>query len=328
MRRRNFISLLGGAAAGWPLAARAQQGERMRRIGLLISTERDDREIRAQLEAFRQALRELGWTEGGNVRIDIRSAEGDADHIRTSIAELIGMSPDVLLGSGGPVTELRKGTSTIPIVFVTVPDPVELGLVSSLAQPGGNVTGFTHFELAMGGKWLELLKEISPSVRRVALLQNPEHPSWAGFQRTIKAAAQSFGVEVIPAGIHDAGEIVGAIEAFSREANGGLIVLPSPPTTLHRGLIVALAARHWLPAIYPFRYFVAEGGLISYGVDNLDMWRRSASYVNRILRGEKPADLPVQAPTKYELVINLKTAKSLGLTVPLIMQMTADGVIE
>jgi putative tryptophan/tyrosine transport system substrate-binding protein len=328
MKRREFITLVGGVAAAWPLAVSAQQPGGMRRIGVLVSSERDDRENQAQLEAFRQALRELGWREGDNVRIDIRSGEGDADRISASVAELIGMSPDVLLGSGGPVTELRKGTRTIPIVFVQVPDPVELGLVVSLAQPGGNVTGFTHFELAMGGKWLELLKEISPRVRRVALLENPEHPAWPGFLRTIKAAAPSFGVEAIPAGIHDAGEIVGAIEAFAREADGGLIVLPSPQTTMYRNLIVALAARHRLPAIYPFRYFVVEGGLISYGVDNLDLWRRSASYVNRILRGEKPADLPVQAPTKYELAINLKTAKALDLTVPLVMQMTADEVIE
>jgi putative ABC transport system substrate-binding protein len=327
MRRREFITLLGGAAVGWPLAVRAQQGERMRRIGLLISTERDDREMKAQLEAFRQALRELGLTEGGNVRIDIRSAEGDADNIRSSIAELIGMSPDVLLGSGGPVTELRKGTSTISIVFVTVPDPVELGLVSSLAQPGGNVPGsrISNWQWA-GNGWScsERFHRASAGSRYCRIQSTPRGlvSSVQSKQRRRRLAWRS------SPGIHDAGEIVGAIEAFSREANGGLIVLPSPPTTLHRGLIVALAARRRLPAIYPFRYFVAEGGLISYGVDNLDMWRRSASYVNRILRGEKPADLPVQAPTKYELVINLKTTKSLGLTVPLIMQMTADGVIE
>ena len=301
----------------------------MRRIGVLITTEQNDRENQAQLEVFRQALRELGWREGGNVRIDIRWGEGEADRISPYAADLIGMLPDVLLSSGGPaVSELRKGTRTIPIVFVQVPDPVELGLITSLAEPGGNVTGFTHFELAMGGKWLELLKEISPRIRRVALLQNPEHPAWPGFLRTIKAAAPSFGVEVIPAGIHDAGEITAAIEGFAREAGGGLIVLPSPPTGMHRNLIVALAAHHRLPAIYPYRYFVVEGGLVSYGVDNLDMWRRSASYVDRILRGDKPADLPVQTPTKFELVLNLKTAKTLGLTVPLIMQMTANEVIE
>jgi putative tryptophan/tyrosine transport system substrate-binding protein len=324
MRRRELISLLGGVATAWPLAARAQQPDRVRRIGVLATSTQE-----AQLGTFRQALRELGWTEGGNVRIDIRWGEGEADRIIAGAAELIGMSPNVLVASSpAHASELRKGTRTIPIVFVQVPDPVELGLVVSLARPGGNVTGFTHFELAMGGKWLEVLKEISPRVRRVALLQNPDHPAWPGFLRTIKAAAPSFGVEVIPAGIHDAHEIAGMIEAFAREADGGLIVLPSPQTTMHRDLIIALAARHRLPAIYPFRYMVVEGGLISYGIDNLDMWRRSASYVDRILKGEKPADLPVQAPNKFELTINLKTAKALSLTVPLIMQMTADEVIE
>jgi putative ABC transport system substrate-binding protein len=324
MKRRDFVALLSGAAAGWPLAARAQQTDRMRRIGVLITTTQE-----AQLGAFRQALRELGWTEGGNVRIDIRWSEGEADRVSAYAAELIGMSPNVLVASSPAIaSELRKGTRTIPIVFVQVPDPVELGLVVSLARPGGNVTGFTHFELAMGGKWLEVLKEISPRVRRVALLQNPDHPAWPGFLRTIKAAAPSFGVEVIPAGIHDADEIAGTIEAFAREADGGLIVLPSPPTTMHRDLIIALAARHRLPAIYPFRYMVVEGGLISYGIDNLILWRRAAGYVDRILKGEKPADLPVQAPVKFELVINLKAAKALGLEVPAQLLGRADEVIE
>ena len=271
----------------------------------------------------------MGWAEGQNIQIEIRWGEGDADRIRSYAAELVAQNPDVLVANGGPpVSEFHRLTSTIPIVFVQVPDPVELGLVTSLARPGGNITGFTHFEFTIGGKWLEVLKVISPRINRITFLLPPEHPAWPGFLRTITAAASSVGVTVTPGGIYDAAEIEGTIETFAREPNGGLLVLPSPPTTVNRDLIIALAARHKLPAIYPFSYFPERGGLVSYGVNTVDLTRRAASYVDRILKGEKVSDLPVQAPTKFEFVINLKTAKALGLDIPPTLLATADEVIE
>jgi putative ABC transport system substrate-binding protein len=327
MRRREFITLLGGAAAAWPLAARAQQTA-VRRIGFLLGSGSDP-DSAAKVTAFREALARLGWIEGRNVDIAVRWSDGDAQRVKDYAAELVAAKPDVLVSDGGPpVSEFHRLTSTIPIVFAEVPDPVEIGLVASLASPGGNVTGFTHFEFSMGGKWLQTLKELAPGMTRVAFLLSPEHPAWPGFLRAITAAGQSAGVDVTPAGIHDAAEIRDAIEAFAAKPNGGLIILPSPPTTVHRDLIIALAARHKLPAIYPFRYFVVDGGLMSYTTDILDLFRRAAGYVNRILKGEKPANLPVQAPTNYQLVINLKTAKALGIDVPPSMQQLADEVIE
>jgi putative ABC transport system substrate-binding protein len=326
MKRREFITLVGGAAA-WPLAARAQQPERMRRIGVLMGSEQSDSDSQVRLAAFRQVLRQLGWTEGRNIQIDERW--GAANPLRTYVAELVGSAPDAVLAHTAPVVAaVKRETRTVPTVFVMVPAPVEIGLVASLARPGGNITGFTHFELTMAGKWLEVLKEISSRVKRVAFLLHPEHPAWAGYLRTVKDAASSFDVEVIPAGIRDAGEIDRVIDSFAREPNGGLFVLPDIVTYVHRELIIALAAGHRLPAIYPFRYFPAAGGLMSYGADPVDMFRRAAAYIDRILKGEKPADLPVQAPTKYELVINLKTAKALGIEVPPTLLARADEVIE
>jgi putative ABC transport system substrate-binding protein len=329
VKRREFITLIGGAAAVWPFAAQAQEPDRVRRIGVLMGSAERDSDSKIRLAAFRQALRELGWTEGRNLRIDSRWAAAEPDRLRAYAAELVGLTPDAILAHAPPVVAaVQRETRTVPIVFVMVPTPVEIGLVASLARPGGNITGFTHFESTMAGKWLEALKEISPHVSRVAFLLHPEHPAWAGYLRTISSAAPSFGIEVVPAGFRDAAEVKRAIEAFAREPNGGLMVLPDVFTYVHRELIVALAAHHRLPAIYPFRYFAASGGLMSYGVDPVDEFRRAASYINRILKGEKPADLPVQAPTKYELVINLKTAKALGLDVPPTLLARADEVIE
>jgi putative tryptophan/tyrosine transport system substrate-binding protein len=326
IERRKFLVTLGGAAAAWPLAARAQQPDQMRRIGVLMGSEQSDPDSQVRLAAFRQVLRQLGWTEGRNIRIDERWGAANPE---THVAELVGSAPDAVLAHTAPVVAaVKRETRTVPIVFVMVPAPVEIGLVASLARPGGNITGFTHFELTMAGKWLEALKEISPRVKRVAFLLHPEHPAWAGYLRTVKDAASSFDVEVIPAGIRDAGEIERVIDSFAREPNGGLFVLPDIVTYVHRELIIALAARHRLPAIYPFRYFPAAAGLMSYGADPVDMFRRAAAYIDRILKGEKPADLPVQAPTKYELVINLKTAKALGLEVPPMLLARADEVIE
>jgi putative ABC transport system substrate-binding protein len=328
MRRREFITLLGGAAGAWPLAAQAQQPGRMWKVSLLMGAESDP-DARARVKAFRLRLGELGWSENRNTRIDVVWGAGDADHVRADAAELIGESPDVIV-TMGPVatTEAGKATPAIPIVFVQVPDPVDLGIVASLARPGQNITGFTHFELAFAGKWLEMLKDMSPQTRRVLLVTLAEHPSLPGFLRTITALESSSGVKATPAGVRNAAEVERAIDDFAREPNGSLIVLPSQISENHRELIIALAARHRLPAIYPWRLFAESGGLSSYGIDTIDMWRRAASYVDRILRGEKPADLPVQAPTKYELVINLKTAKALGLTVPPTLLAIADEVIE
>jgi putative tryptophan/tyrosine transport system substrate-binding protein len=329
MRRREFITLVGGAAAAWPLAARAQQPERMRRIGALMNTAVDDLESQAYVAVFLQGLQELGWTVGRNMRIDYRWTSGDADRVRRYAAELVALAPDVILTVGSSlVGPLQQATRTVPIVFVNVTDPVGAGYVASLARPGGNTTGFTVFEYGISGKWLELLKEIAPRVTRVAVLRDPANPAGTGLFGTIQGAAPAFGVEVSPVGLRDAGEIEHGITAFARGSNGGLIVTPSALAWVQRELIITLAARHRLPAVYALRFFAIAGGLISYGPDPADQYRRAAGYVDRILKGEKPADLPVQAPTKFELVINQKTAKALGLTVPPMLLARVDEVIE
>jgi putative ABC transport system substrate-binding protein len=329
MKRREFITLLGGAAATWPLAARAQQGDGMRRIGVLIAIAESDPEAQARVTAFSEALRALGWVDGRNARLDVRYAAGDPERMRTYAAELVGIKPDVILVNASAfLAAVRRETRTVPIVFVQVADPVGGGFVDNLARPGGNVTGFASTEYEMGGKWLDLLKEIAPAVTRVAVLRDPTIPSGAGQLGAIQAVAPSFRVTITPTAARDAGEIERAINTFASGSNGGLIVLPSALTALHRQLIVDLAARHRLPVVYPYRYFATRGGLVSYGLDNIDLFRRAAGYVDRILKGEKPADMPVQAPTKYELVINLKTAKALGLTIPPMLLARADEVIE
>ena len=328
MRRREFITLIGGATA-WPIAARAQQTERVRRVGMLMSLAADDPESLARLTAFLQRLQELGWTDGRNIRIDYRWAAGDAERSRRYSAELVALAPDVILAAGSVGLEaLQQATRTVPIVFVTIADPVGAGFINSLARPGGNATGFSQFEYGVIGKWLELLKEIAPGVTRVAVIRDPTISAGAGQFGAIQTAAPSFGVEVNPVNMRDAGEIERAIAGFARSPNGGLILTAGPLGTIHRELIVTLAARHKLPAVYYERYFVIGGGLISYGPHLIDQYQRAAGYVDRILKGEKPADLPVQAPTKYELVINLKTAKALGLTIPPTLLTRADEVIE
>jgi putative ABC transport system substrate-binding protein len=329
IERRKFLATLGGAAVAWPFAARAQQPERMRRVGVLIPLAADDPESPARVTALAQGLQQLGWTDGRNLRIDYRWAAGDPDRHRISAAELVALAPDVILAGSSPaVTALQQLTRTVPIVFVSVVDPVGAGFVESLARPAGNTTGFTYFEYGMSAKWLELLKEIAPRVTRAAVLRDPTIASGAGQYAVIQAAAPSFGVELRPVGVRDAGEIERVIALFGRSSDGGLIVTGSALAAMHRDLIVALAARHRLPAVYPFRYFTTGGGLISYGPDTIDPYRRAAGYVDRILKGEKPADLPVQAPTKYVLVINLKTAKTLGLEIPDRLLALADEVIE
>src|SRR5713226_959368 len=313
MRRRDFISLVGGAAA-WPLAARAQQPDRMRRIGVLMASAADDSEYQARIAAFLQALQQLGWTDGRNVRIDTRWATTNADDLRRHTAELAALAPDVLVAATGTATAapLLQATRTVPIVFVLVIDPVGAGFVASLARPGGNATGFTIFEYGMSGKWLELLKEIAPRVTRAAVLRDPTIASGIGQFAAVQAVAPSLGVELSPVDVHDVGEIERAVAAFARSDNGGLIETASALATRHRDLIITLAARHKLPAIYAGRWFVTDGGLLSYGPDYVAQFRQAAGYVDRVLKGEKPADLPVQSATKYETVINLKTAKALG----------------
>jgi putative ABC transport system substrate-binding protein len=327
IRRRAFIALLGTAAA-WPLAARAQRSDRMRRIGVLAQGAANDAETAARLTAFVQGLQELGWSVGRNARIEYRWADGDATLARKYAAELVALGPDVILAAGGNgIRPLLDLTSTIPIVFDAL-DPVAGGFVDSLARPGGNATGFTQFELAMSGKWLELLKQIAPGVKRVAVVRDPTNTASTGQFSAIQAVAPPLGVEINPIDVRNAGAIERGVSTFVRAPNGGLIVAASPPSDVHRNLIITLAARHRLPAGYPFRYYVADGGLISYGPDRLDSYHRAAGYVDRILKGERPADLPVQAPTKYELVINLKTAKALGLDVPPTLLARTDEVIE
>jgi putative tryptophan/tyrosine transport system substrate-binding protein len=328
VKRRSFITLLGGAAA-WPLAARAQQVERMRRIGVLMSPAIDDPEGQARIEAFLEGLHQSGWTVGRNVRIDTRWAAGDADRSRKYAAELIALAPDVILAPGSlTVGPLLQATRTVPIVFVHVPDPVGAGFVNSLARPGGNATGFILFEYATSAKWLELLKQIAPGVTRVAVLRDPAITAGIGQWGAIQTAAPSFGVEVSPINMHDVGDIEGAVAAFARASNGGLILTGSALAGVHRNLIITLAARYKLPAVYFERFFVAAGGLISYGPNLVDQFRRAADYVDRILKGAKPTDLPVQTPTKYEMAINLKTAKALGLEIPPTILARADEVIE
>jgi len=328
MQRREFITFLGGAAV-WPLAAQAQQADRMRRIGVLMNLAADDLEGRARFTAFVQGLQELGWTDGRNIRIDYRWAAGDADRFRRYAAELVALTPDVILANGSAAAgPLLQATRAVPIVFVLVPDPVGAGFVNSLARPGGNATGFTQFEYSIGAKWLELLKEIAPGVTRVAVIRDTALAAGTGQWGAIQSVAPSVGVEVSPVNMFDAPEIERAIAAFARSANGGLILTASTLAAQHRELIIRLAARHKLPAVYYERYYTSSGGLISYGPDSIDHYRRPAGYVDRILKGEKPADLPVQAPTKYELIINLKTAKALGLTVPPTLLARADEVIE
>jgi putative tryptophan/tyrosine transport system substrate-binding protein len=326
--RRKFLATLGGAAAAWPLAARAQQTERIRRIGVLMNLAADDPESSARLTAFVQGLQELGWTDGRNVRIDTRWGAGDAELIRRYAVELVALSPDIILASGAGMYALQQVTREVPIVFVLVPDPVGAGIVLSLARPGGNATGFTPYEYGISAKWLELLKEIAPRVMRVAVVRDAALAAGMAQWGALQSAAPSFGVDLTPVGVHDAGEIERALTAFARSQNGGLIVTSSALATTHRNLIVTLAARHKLPAVYYARFSVIEGGLISYGPSFVDPFRRAAGYIDRILKGEKPADLPVQAPTKYELVINLKTARALGLDIPAALLARADEVIE
>ena len=329
--RREFITLLGGAAAAWPLAARAQPGERVRRIGVLIGSAPDanDDDVQARLAAFHEGLQRLGWIVGRNVRIEYRWGAGDANRIRKFAAEMVALAPDVILASGtATVGALQQATRTVPIVLVNVTDPVGAGFVESLARPGGNITGFLSFEYGLAGKWLELLKQIAPGVTRVAVIRDPGISAGTGQFGAIQSVAPSFGVELAPINVREAGEIDRAVAAFARSSNGGLIVTGSALATFHRDLIISLAARHKLPAVYYRRLLVTSGGLISYGADLVEPHRRAASYVDRILKGEKPADLPVQAPTKYELVINLKAAKAIGLTLPPSVLARADEVIE
>jgi putative tryptophan/tyrosine transport system substrate-binding protein len=328
LRRREFITLIGSAAA-WPLAVSAQQPERMRRIGVLMNLTADDPEASARITALTQGLQQLGWTVGRNVRIDYRLGAVDPDDSRRYAAELIALAPDLLLASGIPTaTALQQATHTVPIVFVDAVDVVGAGLVDSLAQPGGNITGFTLFEYDISAKWLELLKETTPGLKRAAVLRDAAISSGIGQWAVIQAAAPSLGVEVRPVGVRDADEIERAITAFARFSNGGLIMTASALIAVHRKLIIALAARHRLPAVYCFRYYATSGGLMSYGPDTTDPFRRAADYVDRILKGEKPANPPVQAPTKYQLVINLTTAKALGLEIPHTLLARADEVIE
>jgi putative ABC transport system substrate-binding protein len=328
MRRREFITMLGGAAAAWPLAASAQQTDRIRRIGVLNGLA-DDTEGRFRIITFQQGLRELGWTEGHDIRTELRWAAGDVDRMRTYAAELVAAKADAILAiTTAALVPLRQATSSIPIVFVNVGDPAESGIVESLARPGGNITGITTFVSSIGGKWLELLKEVAPRVVRVLVILNRDNPTVHGVLRIIEASGPSLGIIVTQAGVHSTDEIERAIENFARQPDAALLVLPDPATVVNRERIVALAAQHRIPAIYPFRYFVDSGGLMSYGTVPADQYRQAASYVDRILKGANPAELPVQQPAKFELVVNLKTAKALALTIPESFLLRADKVIE
>ena len=326
LKRREFITLLGGATAAWPLAARAQQRERVRKVGVLSAV--DDQNNKLRLAAFQQRLQQLGWTDGNDVQIDYRFAEGTLQSYRKDAAELVALAPDVILTLGRALEVMLQATRTAPIVFAYSADPVGAGFVESLSRPGGNATGFLLFEYDLSAKWLELLKEIAPGTTRALVLRDPTAMAGIGQFAVIQSVARSVGVEVSPLNLRDAGETERAVTAFARSINGGLIVTASVPATIQRDLIVELAARHRLPAVYWDRFFVPSGGLISYSADLVDQCRRAASYVDRILRGEKPADLPVQAPTKYELVINLKTAKTAGINIPATVLARADEVIE
>jgi putative ABC transport system substrate-binding protein len=329
MRRRDFIRAIAGLSVAWPLVTEAQQSQKMRHLSVLMSTAADDQESMARYTAFLQGLQELGWTDGRNVRIDVRWGAGDAERMRKYAAELVALAPDVIMASGSiSLGSLIKATRTVPIVFALIADPVGAGFVKSLSRPGGNVTGFMAFEYSLSGKWVELLKEIAPSVQRVAVLRNPDLVADIGQFAVIQSVAASFGVEPSPIDVRDASEIEDAVAAFAQSANGGLIVPGDPMTQAHRDLIIALANRYKLPATYPSRFFAKDGGLVSFGPNFIDEFKSAASYVDRVLKGEKPADLPVQAPTKYELVINLKTAKALGITIPQPALARADEVIE
>jgi putative tryptophan/tyrosine transport system substrate-binding protein len=329
VKRRELIALLGGAAVAWPLIARAQQGERMRRIGVLMNLAEHDPEPQARLTAFREGLQKLGWTEGRKIRIDYRWAT-DAKLLQLVAKELVALEPDLILANSTPATEsLLQQTRTIPIIFANILDPVGSGFVASFPRPGGNATGFINHEPTIAGKWLELLKEIAPRVNRVAFLFNPATVPLAEYYlNPFKSAAASFAVEAIAAPVHDTSELESVVAAHARESNGGLIAMPDSFLSAHRAEVTALAARNRLPAVYPFRFFTEVGGLLSYGNDLVDNYRRAATYADRILKGEKPGELPVQAPVKFELVINLKTAKALGLDVPPLLQQRADEVVE
>jgi putative ABC transport system substrate-binding protein len=328
MKRRKFIALLGCAVTSWPLAAQAQPAGRVRRVGMLLSGSADDREMQARVAAVRQGLQALGWIEGQNLHLDIRWA-GSTERMTSFAVELAGLNPEVMIAAATTaLSALQRATRTIPIVFVQVSDPVAAGFVASLARPGGNITGFTQHEFSIGVKWLELLKQIAPRVARVMVLYDPVNPATAGYLKLIETGASSFGVQAAPAAVRDGTEIERAVDSFAAEPNGGLILLPGPVGANNRDRIIALAARHRLPAVYPFRYHVISGGLVSYGIDNVDLYSRSAAYVDRILRGEKPAELPVQHATKFLLVLNLKTAKALGLDPPISLLARTDEVIE
>jgi putative tryptophan/tyrosine transport system substrate-binding protein len=330
MKRREVIALLGGAAATWPLAARAQQADRIRRIAMLSGLAASDPEAQARVTAFQQGLKELGWTIGHNLHIDFRWSTGDAAEMQTLARELVDLKPELIVGMTTPaVAALVQETKSIPIVFASIVDPVGRGFISNMARPGGNVTGILNFEFSMGGKWLETLKQVAPMVRRVAILFNPETaPFAAAFVRVIEGSAESFTVEPIAVPVRDAAQLERAVIDFAAKPGGGLIVLPDMFTVGHRGLIIALAAHYRLPAVYPLRAFVVSGGLISDSGDAVDIFRRTASYVDRMLKGARPGDLPVQTPTKFELVVNVKTAKALGLDVPPTLLANADEVIE
>jgi putative tryptophan/tyrosine transport system substrate-binding protein len=329
MRRRNFIACLGSAAA-WPLAVRAQQGEQIRRIGVLLATGQKDPDTPNRIAAMRQALQGFGWSEGRNLWIDIRFGEGDTNLIQKHAVELVGSNPDAILVLGTiVVTALQQVTRSIPVVFVQVADPVQAGFVSSLSHPGGNITGFITYEFNMGGEWLELLKDISPGVTRVLFLLNPENTAqWAGYTRVFEAFGPTTGVRIVPGAVRDRDEIESVIDTFAREPDGGLLLPPDAITLVQQQLILRLAARHRLLAVYPYRAWAVNGGLLSYGIDVVDQFRRATSYINRILKGENPGDLPVQAPTEFKMVINLKTAKALGLEIPPTLLARADEVIE
>ena len=329
MNRREVITLLGGAAVPWPLTVRAQPGDPVRRVGVLLAVAENDPEAQRRIQAFRQGLQELGWADGRNVRIEYRFGAADSGRIAAQVADLVALKPDVIVGNSTPVvTALKQATRSIPVVFIQIIDPVGGGLVESLARPGGNLTGFSDFEFGTSSKWLELLKEIAPSATQVAvLLQHGLMPN-VGFLRALENVAPSLGVQLTAVRVRDAAEIEHGLGSFARQSNSGLIVLPSPVSAVHRDTIITLTARYRLFAVYPFRYFVTSGGLLSYGVDNIELYRRGAAYVDRILKGTKPEELPVQTPIKFELAINLKAARALDMTVPPTLLARADEVIE
>jgi ABC-type uncharacterized transport system substrate-binding protein len=329
VKRREFITFLGGAAAAWPMAARAQQGEQMRRIGVLSAPGPDDAEMQARTGAFAKRLQELGWTVGSNLQIDYRWSYGNAERLRAHAAELIALAPDAVLATSGvSIMPLVQASRNVPIVFAQTIDPVGLGVVDSLSHPGGNITGFTQFEYGVVGKWLELLKQIAPAVSRAAVLRDPFDPAGIGQWAAMQSVAPVFGIELNVINVREVDAIESGVKKIATAPNAGLLITASAPGNVHRKLIVDLAAEHRLPAVYPYRYFVAAGGLACYGPDTIDQYRGAAAYVDRILKGEKPADLPVQAPTKYELVINIKAAKALGFDIPPTLLARADEVIE